>query len=196
MSMKLTPASATSTTICPGPGRGAARSATLSTSGPPRRSPTTTRIVALSLPDTSGPAWHRTQAADQGSLLMRLIDQQNGAMSAQEIDQYLDALEEPKRTTLARLRQTILDILPEAEQAISYGLPAFMIRGKTIAGFAAFKNHLSYLPHSGSVFPALGDELKSYAASSGALRFGIDEPLPTPLVEKLIAVRLQQAFPA
>src|SRR5215469_7988774 len=60
MSMKLTPAAATSTTISPGPGRGAARSATLSTSGPPRRSPTTTRIVALSLPDTSGPAWHRT----------------------------------------------------------------------------------------------------------------------------------------
>jgi uncharacterized protein YdhG (YjbR/CyaY superfamily) len=117
-------------------------------------------------------------------------------MSAREIDQYLDALEEPKRTTLARLRQTILDILPEAEQAISYGLPAFKIRGKTIAGFAAFKNHLSYLPHSGSVFPVLKDELKDYATSSGALRFSIDEPLPAPLVERLIAVRLQQAFPA
>ena len=76
-------------------------------------------------------------------------------MSAEEIDQYLDALEEPKRTTLARLRQTILDILPEAEQGISYGVPAFKVAGKTIAGFAAFKNHLSYLPHSGSVFPQL-----------------------------------------
>ena len=117
-------------------------------------------------------------------------------MSAQQIDQYLDALEEPKRTTLARLRQTILDILPEAEQGISYGLPAFKIRGKTIAGFAAFKNHLSYLPHSGSVFPRLKDELKGYSTSSGALRFNIDQPLPVPLVEKLIAVRLQQAFHA
>ena len=116
-------------------------------------------------------------------------------MSAQEIDQYLAALEEPKRTTLARLRQTILDILPEAEQGISYGLPAFKVRGKAIAGFAAFKNHLSYLPHSGSVFPQLKDELKDYSTSTGALRFGIDQPLPAPLVEKLIAVRLQQAFP-
>jgi len=119
-----------------------------------------------------------------------------GAVSAQEIDQYLDALEEPKRTTLARLRQTILDILPEAEQGISYGLPAFKVRGKTIAGFAAFKNHLSYLPHSGSVFAQLDDELEGYSTSSGALRFRIDQPLPAPLVEKLIAVRLQQAFPA
>ena len=116
-------------------------------------------------------------------------------MSAAEIDQYLDALEEPKRTTLARLRQTILDILPEAEQGISYGLPAFKVRGKTIAGFAAFKNHLSYLPHSGSVFPQLKEELKGYPTSTGALRFSIDQPLPAPLVEKLIAVRLKQAFP-
>jgi len=116
-------------------------------------------------------------------------------MSVQEIDQYLDTLEEPKRTTLAHLRQTIADILPEAEQGISYGVPAFKVRGKTIAGFAAFKNHLSYLPHSGSVFPQLKDELKGYSTSSGALHFGIDQPLPVSLVEKLIAVRLQQAFP-
>ena len=85
---------------------------------------------------------------------------------------------------------------PEADQGISYGVPAFKVRGKAIAGFAAFKNHLSYLPHSGSVFPQLHDELEGYTTSSGALRFGIDEPLPVPLVEKLIAVRLQQAFPA
>jgi uncharacterized protein YdhG (YjbR/CyaY superfamily) len=86
-------------------------------------------------------------------------------VSAQEIDQYLDALEEPKRAALARLRQTILEILPEADRGISYGVPAFKVRGKAIAGFAAFKNHLSYLPHSGSVFPQLHDELQGYATS-------------------------------
>ena len=116
-------------------------------------------------------------------------------MSAQEIDQYLERLEEPKRATLALLRQAILNVLPEAEQGMSYGLPAFRVRGKTIAGFAAFKNHLSYLPHSGSVFPELKDELKGYTTSTGALRFDIGQPLPGPLVEKLIAVRLRQAFP-
>jgi uncharacterized protein YdhG (YjbR/CyaY superfamily) len=129
-------------------------------------------------------------------LSLRLADRQNVVVSAQEIDEYLGALEEPKRTTLARLRQTILEIVPEAEQGISYGVPAFKVRGKTIAGFAAFKGHLSYLPHSGSVFPQLKEELKGYTTSSGALRFAMDQPLPVPLVEKLIAVRLQQAFPA
>lgn len=65
----------------------------------------------------------------------------------------------------------------------------------TIAGFAAFKNHLSYLPHSGSVFPELTQELAGYQRSTGALRFATDQPLPLELVEKLIAVRLRQAFP-
>ena len=116
-------------------------------------------------------------------------------MSAQEIDEYLEGLEEPKRTTLTRLRQTIIDLLPDADQGLSYGLPAFKVRGKVIAGFAAFKNHLSYLPHSGSVFRELGEELHGYSTSSGALRFPVDEPLPVPLVKKLISVRLRQAFP-
>jgi uncharacterized protein YdhG (YjbR/CyaY superfamily) len=116
-------------------------------------------------------------------------------VSARDIDEYLDGLEEPKRTTLAELRQRILEVIPEAEQGISYGVPAFKISGKTIAGFAAFKSHLSYLPHSGSVFPELDDELIDYEKSSGALRFDVDKALPKRLVKKLIAVRLRQAFP-
>ena len=111
------------------------------------------------------------------------------------MDEYLSSIEEPKRTTLAHLRQTISEIIPDAEQGISYGYPAFKIRGKTVAGFAAFKNHLSYLPHSGSVFPELRAELAGYSHSTGALRFGIDKPLPRPLVERLVSIRLDQAFP-
>ena len=99
-------------------------------------------------------------------------------MSASEVDLYLAALEEPKRSTLAQLRQAILDVLPEAEQGISYGSPAFKVRGKTIAGFAAFKNHLSYLPHSGSVFPRLHDELEGYTTSSGACASVSMSPFP------------------
>jgi len=116
-------------------------------------------------------------------------------MPAVEIDEYLDRLEEPKRSTLSRLRLDILKVVPDAEQCISYGLPAFRVAGKTIAGFGAFKNHLSYLPHSGSVFPELADDLVGYSKSSGALRFPVDEALPPELVEQLISVRLQQAFP-
>jgi uncharacterized protein YdhG (YjbR/CyaY superfamily) len=115
-------------------------------------------------------------------------------MSKKEVDAYLATLAEPKRTTLEALRKTILDILPEADQGISYGLPAFRLQGKVIAGFAAFKNHLSYLPHSGSVFPEIAEELAQYKTSSGALQFPIDTPLPKALVKKLIAVRRRQAL--
>jgi uncharacterized protein YdhG (YjbR/CyaY superfamily) len=110
-------------------------------------------------------------------------------MSKKEIDDYLANLDEPKRTTLQQLRRTIQSIVPEAEECISYGMPAFRLDGKVIAGFAAFKNHLSYLPHSGSVLAELADDVAGYVTSKGALQFSIDKPLPKTLVKKLIAVR-------
>ena len=115
-------------------------------------------------------------------------------MSTQEVDRYLASLNEPKRSTLEALRGTILEIIPEAEQGISYGVPAFRVGGKVVAGFAAFKNHLSYLPHSGSVFPELGEDIASYKTSAGALQFPVDRPLSKSLVRKLIAVRKRQAL--
>src|SRR5438477_2873464 len=83
-------------------------------------------------------------------------------MSAAAIDEHLRGVEEPKRTTLQALRRTILEIVPDAEQVISYRVPAFRVRGQTFAGFAAFRNHLSYLPFSGSVLLNLADELEGY----------------------------------
>jgi uncharacterized protein YdhG (YjbR/CyaY superfamily) len=115
-------------------------------------------------------------------------------VSAKEIDDYLEALEEPKRATLSHLRDTIMSILPESEQCISYGMPAFKVRGKTIAGFAAFKDHLSYLPHSGSVIPKLARETEAYTFTKGSLHFAIDKPLPRTLVKKLLTVRMDEAF--
>ena len=113
-------------------------------------------------------------------------------MAREDVDRYLAALDEPKRSTLEALRTSILEVVPGAEQCISYAAPAFKVQGKTVAGFAAFKNHLSYLPHSGSVLSALADETAPYEQSKGALRFAIDEPLPQPLVEALVRVRMRQ----
>jgi len=99
-------------------------------------------------------------------------------VSDQEVDDYLAKLDEPKRRSLEAVRRSILVVTPEAEQCLSYGMPAFKVEGKTVAGFAAFKNHLSYFPHSGSVLAALADELSGYERTKGALHFRIDEPLP------------------
>ena len=113
-------------------------------------------------------------------------------MAAAEIDEYLRGVDEPKRGTLQALRSTILEIVPEAEQGISYRVPAFRVRGNAVAGFAAFKDHLSYLPFSGSVLEQLEDELQEYTMTKSALHFPVDRPLPKKIVERLIAVRLAE----
>ncbi len=114
-------------------------------------------------------------------------------MSAEDVDEYLRGIEEPKRSTLEALRGTILEIVPDAEQVISYKVPAFRVEGRIVAGFAAFKDHLSYLPFSGSVLPELAGELEGYTMTKSALHFPVDRPLPKTLVRKLIAARRSKA---
>jgi uncharacterized protein YdhG (YjbR/CyaY superfamily) len=117
-------------------------------------------------------------------------------MAPQDIDSYLATVDEPKRSTLQELRRCILAVIPDAEQCISYGMPAFKVQGKTVAGFAAFTNHLSYLPHSGSVLEKLGGDLAGYQCTKGSLHFAIDEPLPPGLVNKLVNTRVRElGFP-
>ena len=76
---------------------------------------------------------------------------------------------------------------------ISYRVPAFRVGGATVAGFAAFANHLSYLPFSGSVLPGLADQLSDYTMTKSALHFAVDRPLPRAVVELLIGARLEEA---
>jgi len=113
-------------------------------------------------------------------------------MAPNEIDRYLAGLDEPQRSTLEALRTSIMEVVPGAEQCISYGMPAFKVQGKTVAGFAAFKNHLSYLPHSGSVLATLTDDVAPYETSKGSLKFAINNPLPKRLVKKLIHTRMAE----
>jgi uncharacterized protein YdhG (YjbR/CyaY superfamily) len=113
-------------------------------------------------------------------------------VSAEEVDEYLRGVDEPKGSTLQAMRRTILEIVPDAEEVISYGAPAFRVRGRTIAGFAAFKDHLSYLPFSGSVLGRLAAELEGYTMTKSALHFPVDRPLPKTLIKKLIDARLAE----
>lgn len=117
-----------------------------------------------------------------------------GNMSAAEIDDYLARLDEPQRSTLEALRQSILAVIPDAEQGLSYGVPAFRIDGKPVAGFSAAQKHLSYLPHSGDVLATFSRaDLEGFSASKGALRMPIDSPPGADLVRKLIAARRAEA---
>lgn len=113
-------------------------------------------------------------------------------MAAVDIDAYLADVPEPGRATLEEVRRRILAVVPDAEQCISYQMPAFRMHGKVVAGFAAFAKHLSYLPHSGTILPALADELTAYQRTKSSLHFAVDEPLPEALVRLLVETRLDE----
>lgn len=110
-------------------------------------------------------------------------------MASDEVDDYLAGLPEADRVALEALRRTILEIVPDAEEGISYGSPSFKVGGKAVAGFAAAKHHLSYLPHSGTVLATIAADVAGYETSKGALQFTNDTRLPKALVKKLIATR-------
>jgi uncharacterized protein YdhG (YjbR/CyaY superfamily) len=112
-------------------------------------------------------------------------------MSSKQVTAHIAKIPEPQKSTLVQLRKTIQEIIPNAEEVISYGFPGYRLNGKVICGFDAFKNHCSFFPHSSLVIPELERDLANYKTSKGALQFPINKPLPKALVRKLIATRLR-----
>lgn len=108
------------------------------------------------------------------------------------IDDYLAKLAEDKRAVLEKLRKTIRSAAPKAVECVSYGMPAFKLDGKGIAGFAAARNHFSYFPMSGSVVSALKKDLEKFETSKGAVKFTAESPIPATLVRKLVRARIAE----
>lgn len=108
------------------------------------------------------------------------------------IDDHLASLPTPQRETLSVLRDTLRELLPTAEERISYRMPCFAVEGKAVAGFDGFKDHCSYFPHSGSVLTAVEGYPDWAEVDGGTLRFPIGKKLPKALVRKLIRARLDQ----
>jgi len=108
------------------------------------------------------------------------------------IDDYLATISGPHREALVVLRRTILAIVPQAEECISYGIPAFRVDGRVVAGFAATAKGCSYYPFSGSTLGALAADLRGYPGTKSALHFDPEKPLPKGLVRKLVKARLAE----
>ena len=107
-----------------------------------------------------------------------------------DIDEYLAGIPEPARSTLNKVRAAIRSAAPaETTEAISYGIPTFKYQGSLIA-FAAFSNHCSLFPMSGSVIEMFKDELKAFQTSKGTIRFPMDKPLSAALLKKMVKARV------
>jgi uncharacterized protein YdhG (YjbR/CyaY superfamily) len=110
--------------------------------------------------------------------------------SSDAVEAYIAAFSEPTQTTLRQLREIIRSAVPtEAIEVISYGIPAFAL-SKPFFGYAAFRNHFSVIPFSGSLFNSFAEELKSYTRTKSSLHLPFNKPLPAPLIRKLVRARL------
>ena len=107
------------------------------------------------------------------------------------IDDYLACQPERERELLEHLRQIIRDTAPEAEEVISYGIPAFKYQGMLVY-FAAYKNHCSLFAGNGALTEQMKEVLKTYKTSKGTIQFTLEKPLPDDLVKQIVITRMKE----
>ncbi len=108
------------------------------------------------------------------------------------VDAYLAGVAGVQRATLDSVRMSLRTLLPDADECLKYGMPAFAVRGKGVAGYGAFAKHCGYFPMSGTVIEQAGDAVAGYTVSKGGLQFPVDQPLPMDLLRTLVELRLAE----
>jgi uncharacterized protein YdhG (YjbR/CyaY superfamily) len=106
------------------------------------------------------------------------------------MDEYIAAFPKDVQDILEKLRLTIKKAAPDAEEAISYQMPAFKLHGNLVY-FAAFKNHIGFFPTSSGI-KAFREELASFETAKGTVRFPINRPLPLSLIRKIVKYRVKE----
>ncbi|MEN9687457.1 MAG: hypothetical protein RL381_469 [Actinomycetota bacterium] len=91
---------------------------------------------------------------------------------------------------MLEMRKRILEIVPNAEEVISYGMPAFKVDGVVVAGLLPNKNHVGYYPFSGSILKLFPEELAKYKTTLSAIHLPVDKPLSKVLIKKLLKARI------
>ena len=105
-------------------------------------------------------------------------------------DDYADRFPKEVQPLLKKMRLTIKKAAPKARETISYGIPAFTLNG-LLVWFAAHKNHVGFYPRA-SAIAAFKKELSAYKGAKGSVQFPFDEPLPLPLVSRIVKFRVKQ----
>jgi uncharacterized protein YdhG (YjbR/CyaY superfamily) len=108
------------------------------------------------------------------------------------VKEYLADQPKEVRETLQHVRDSVLAVVPDATEKIAYGMPGFHVDGHPLVYYAAFKEHCSLFPASGAVIERFVDDLQGYGLAKGTIRFPIGEPLPRPLVKKIVKAKLEE----
>ena len=107
---------------------------------------------------------------------------------AATIDDYVGGFPRTVQTLLRKVRQTIEKAAPDAQETISYGMPAFIRNGKKLVWFGAFTSHIGFYPGAAAI-AAFRKELSAYKAAKGSVQFPFDEPLPLDLIGRIVQFR-------
>jgi uncharacterized protein YdhG (YjbR/CyaY superfamily) len=106
------------------------------------------------------------------------------------IDEYIATFPPDSQILLCQLRAAIHEAAPQAEETISYQMPAFKQNG-VLVYFAAFKNHIGFFPTAAGI-EAFKDKLSAYKTSKGTIQFPLDKPLPLDLIKEIVRARVKQ----
>jgi len=105
------------------------------------------------------------------------------------VDDYLNTLSPPQRDELARIRSIINQVIPEATEVISYGMPAFNYKGEYLIGFYVSKNHMSLFPTAGPI-NAMKNKLGAFKLSKGTIQFTINNPISNSIIKDILLYRV------
>lgn len=107
------------------------------------------------------------------------------------IDEYIANFSGDAKTYLETARKKVLEVAPDAEQTINYGMPTFKVGGKNLVHIAAYDTHFAFYPGSGPIV-TFADDLKAYDTSKGTIRFPLDKPVPYDLIQKVTKAAVER----
>jgi len=111
-------------------------------------------------------------------------------IQARNIDEYISAFPTEVQELLHQVRDAVRKAAPKAQETISYFMPTFKFNG-TLVHFAGYKNHIGFYPGPSGI-DAFRNELSKYKTSKGAVQFPLDQPLPLPLISKIVKLRVRE----
>ena len=110
--------------------------------------------------------------------------------SPNEIDKYIAGFPKDVQEIMNKVRATIQENAPDAEETINYGIPTFTLKGNLVH-FAAFKNHIGFYPTPSGI-EKFKKELSAYERAKGSVKFPLDKPIPYALISKIVKFRVKE----
>ncbi len=106
------------------------------------------------------------------------------------IDDYIKKFDPNKRKELERIRKIAKEVVPDAQDSISYGMPTLKYKGTSFLGFNIHAHHIGIYPYGGEEIEKLQDKLREYKYSTGAIQVPFDKPIPENLLKEIITLRI------